>query len=121
MRVGDQDTRMLNELKTAVTAFIRNISQIDLQKVFANKIKQVQACIDARGHHFQHFCKCTATFRTYCIINTTLLALCNSDTFHPANVHIQGVRQIHFNSKVDNMCNRCKIQFSEQGVLFCEA
>jgi hypothetical protein len=23
-------------------------------KVFANKIKCVQACIDARGHHFQH-------------------------------------------------------------------
>jgi hypothetical protein len=45
---------MLNELKTAVTAYIRNISQADLQKVFANKIKQVQACIDAHGHHFQH-------------------------------------------------------------------
>jgi hypothetical protein len=44
----------LNELITAVTAFIRNISQADLQKVFANKIKQVQACVDARGHHFQH-------------------------------------------------------------------
>jgi hypothetical protein len=23
-------------------------------KVFANKINRVQACIDARGHHFQH-------------------------------------------------------------------
>jgi len=44
----------LNELKTAVTAYIRNISQADLQKVFANKIKRVQACIDPRGHHFQH-------------------------------------------------------------------
>jgi transposase len=26
----------------------------DMQKVFANKIKRVQACIDAREHHFQH-------------------------------------------------------------------
>jgi hypothetical protein len=43
-----------NVLKTAITAFIRNISQADLQKVFANKIKRVQACMDARGHHFQH-------------------------------------------------------------------
>jgi transposase len=25
-----------------------------LQKVFANKIKWVQACIDAHGHYFQH-------------------------------------------------------------------
>jgi hypothetical protein len=41
-----------NELKAAITANIRNISQADLQKVFANKIKRVQACIDARGHHF---------------------------------------------------------------------
>jgi hypothetical protein len=37
----------------ALTAYIRNISQADLQKVFANKIKRVQACLDARGHHFQ--------------------------------------------------------------------
>ena len=46
--------RTLNELKTAITAYIRNISQADLQKVFANNIKRVQACIDACGHHFQH-------------------------------------------------------------------
>jgi hypothetical protein len=30
------------------------MSQVDLQKVFMNKIERVQACIDARGHHFQH-------------------------------------------------------------------
>ena len=46
--------RTLNELKTAITAYIRNISQADLQKVFENKTEWVQACIDARGHHFQH-------------------------------------------------------------------
>jgi hypothetical protein len=45
---------MLVELKTAVIAFIRNIPGADLHKVFANKVKQVQACIDAHGHHFQH-------------------------------------------------------------------
>jgi CDP-diacylglycerol pyrophosphatase len=44
----------LNELKTAITALIRNILQADLQKVFANKIKRAQTCIDSRGHHFQH-------------------------------------------------------------------
>jgi hypothetical protein len=46
--------RTLNELKTEITAFVRIISQADLQKLFANKIKRGQACIDARGHHFQH-------------------------------------------------------------------
>jgi hypothetical protein len=44
----------LNELKAVISAFIWNISQADLQKVFANKIKRVQACVDAREHHFQH-------------------------------------------------------------------
>jgi len=31
--------RTLDELKPAVTVYIRNISQAELQKVFANKIK----------------------------------------------------------------------------------
>jgi hypothetical protein len=31
--------RTLNELKTAIAAYIRNISQGDLQKVFGSKIK----------------------------------------------------------------------------------
>jgi hypothetical protein len=44
----------LSELKTAITAYIRNISQADLWKGFASKIKRVQARTDARGHHFQH-------------------------------------------------------------------
>jgi hypothetical protein len=46
--------RRLIEQFREVTACIRNISQADLQKAFANKIKRVQACIDALGHHFQH-------------------------------------------------------------------
>jgi len=47
--------RTLNESKTAITAYIRNISQADLQEVFANKIKRVEASIDARGRHFQTY------------------------------------------------------------------
>ena len=54
--------RTLNELKTAITAYIRKISQADLQKVFANKIKRVQACIDARGHHFQQLLQVQSDF-----------------------------------------------------------
>jgi hypothetical protein len=34
----------------------------DLQKVFVNKIKRVQACIDACGHHFQHLLKVHSDF-----------------------------------------------------------
>jgi hypothetical protein len=46
--------RTLNELQTAVTVYIRNISQADLQKVLVNQIKWVQVCMDACGHHFQY-------------------------------------------------------------------
>jgi hypothetical protein len=44
---------MLNELKIAITAYVRNISQVDLQKVFGNKLKRVQTYIDVLGNHFQ--------------------------------------------------------------------
>jgi hypothetical protein len=32
----------------------RYFPNVDLQQVLANKIKRVQTCIDARGHHFQN-------------------------------------------------------------------
>jgi hypothetical protein len=38
----------------------------------------VQTFIDARGHHVQHLYKCTAIFRTHCIINFTISIIsCN--------------------------------------------
>jgi hypothetical protein len=54
--------RAVSGLETAITACIRNISQADLQKVFGNKFKRVQACIDARGHHFQQFLEVHSEF-----------------------------------------------------------
>ena len=51
LNVQFQGQRVI-ELKTAIPAYTRNISQADLQKVFENKTKRVQACIDARAHHF---------------------------------------------------------------------
>jgi len=55
----------LNELKTAITVYVRNIAQAELQAVFANKIKQVQACIDAHGHHFQHLLQVHSDFSNF--------------------------------------------------------
>ena len=37
------------------------------------------------------------------IINTTLLTLYNSDVFQPSKSYRQGVRQVHFSSKVNKM------------------
>jgi hypothetical protein len=34
----------------------------DLQKVIANKIKRVQACIDTSGHHFRHLLEVHSDF-----------------------------------------------------------
>ena len=42
--------------------YIRNITQADLQKVYANKIERFQACIDARGNHFQHLLEVHSDF-----------------------------------------------------------
>jgi hypothetical protein len=90
--------RMLNELKIAITAHIRNISQADLQKVFANKIKWDQACVDAHGHH-NTFCKCTATFQTPC----TLLSVAPSRYFNIA---------VPFNNTFALFCTICYSLFT---------
>jgi hypothetical protein len=42
------------ELKEAITNFTRNIPSIELSRVFANKIRRVVACLQARGSRFQH-------------------------------------------------------------------
>ena len=46
--------RTLDDLQAAITAFIQSISSEQLIAVFKNKIRRVQACIDAKGDHFQH-------------------------------------------------------------------
>jgi hypothetical protein len=54
--------------------------------------------------------------------DTTLLALCYSNVLQPPppqKDRFQGVRLKHFCTMVSNICNRCKIQFTEQHVL-CE-
>jgi hypothetical protein len=71
--------RTLNELKTAITAYIRNISQADLQTVFTNKIKRVQTCFDARGHHIQQLLQVHSEFPK---------ALYNANSVY---VYLQGV------------------------------
>jgi hypothetical protein len=42
------------EVKAAITACIGCITSEELEEVFGNKIKRVQACLIARGGHFEH-------------------------------------------------------------------
>jgi hypothetical protein len=88
--------RILNELKTAITAFIRNISQADLQKVFPNEIKRVQVCIDARVHQFQHLSYVYSDFPK---------ALCIDITWEEFLPHLQGIKD-----------NRAKSDIGIQGM-----
>jgi len=50
------------------------------------------------------------------IIHTTLSALCHSNMFQPSKAHSLGVWLIHFYSKINKICTRCTIQFSEQTI-----
>jgi hypothetical protein len=50
----------------------------DLQNVIANTIKKVQACIDARGHHFQHFLR---------LSERTVYSKCNNSLYILRSAH----------------------------------
>ena len=43
------------------------------------------------------------------IIHIPLFALCYCDMFRPSKGQLQGVRLLHFHSKINQMCARCTI------------
>jgi hypothetical protein len=53
------------------------------------------------------------------VTNTTLFAMLYSDVYQPSNCHPQGVRQIHFNSKINKVghvaaakcCSLCSLNW----------
>jgi hypothetical protein len=66
----------LNELKSAISVYIRNISQTDLQKVFVSKIKQVQACVDTRGRCMGPYYRYTPSNGfTSCFVRTVTISI----------------------------------------------
>jgi hypothetical protein len=46
--------RTHNELKPAITVYMRNISEAEIQEMFVSKTERVQAWMDGGGHHFQN-------------------------------------------------------------------
>jgi hypothetical protein len=54
--VYKDNPHILLELKEAISNFIRNIPPIDLSRVFANKIRRVDACLQVREGHSSIFC-----------------------------------------------------------------
>ena len=45
-------------------------------------------------------------------INITLLALCHADMFQPTDSHLRGLRELHFNSKINEISYLPDVQFS---------
>jgi hypothetical protein len=60
--------RTLNELKTAIFAYIRNISQADLQKLFAIKLNEFRTVRTLVNITSSTFYKCAVTLRTHCTL-----------------------------------------------------
>ena len=46
--------KTLDELKTAITHYVKLVTRETLVKVFYNKLKRVNLCIQENGKHFQH-------------------------------------------------------------------
>jgi hypothetical protein len=91
---------VLNELKTTITVFIRNISQADLQKVFANKLKRVQTCTEARGYHYQQLCTSAQrlsgrTVQVMFVMKTNLMQYLSLIYFLKQPLHVSGLLIAH--------------------------
>ncbi|PSN38134.1 hypothetical protein C0J52_08221, partial [Blattella germanica] len=46
--------KSIDELKGEITNYVNSINQETLQKVFQNKCKRVELCLQQQGQHFQH-------------------------------------------------------------------
>ena len=46
--------KTIDELKGEITNYVHSITWETLHKVFENKRKRVELCLQEQGHHFQH-------------------------------------------------------------------
>ena len=65
--------RTLGDLQAVITAFIQSISSEQLIAVFRNKIRRVQACIDAKGVTFNIIYNCHSYLPPVFYIETCML------------------------------------------------
>jgi hypothetical protein len=45
----------IDELKMAITEFIRNVYRALLNKAFENTVRRVIKCLETGGRHFEHY------------------------------------------------------------------
>jgi len=45
----------IDELKMAITEYIRNVDRAILNTVFENTVRRVNKCLETGGRHFKHY------------------------------------------------------------------
>jgi len=45
----------IDELKMAITEYIRNVDRAILNTVFENTVRHVNKCLETGGGHFEHY------------------------------------------------------------------
>jgi len=53
--VYSKNPHTINELKMAITEYIRNVDRAKLTTVFENRVRRVNKCLGAGGGQFEHY------------------------------------------------------------------
>jgi hypothetical protein len=51
----DYNPHTTDELKMAITKYIRNVDRAILNMVFENTVRRVNKCLETGGEHFKHY------------------------------------------------------------------
>jgi len=51
----DYNPHTIEELKMAITEYIRNVDRAMLNTVFENTVRCVNVCLETGGGHFEHY------------------------------------------------------------------
>jgi hypothetical protein len=55
MHMYSNNPHTVDELKLAITEYIRNVDRAVLNTVFENAVRRVNKCLGTGGGHFEHY------------------------------------------------------------------
>jgi hypothetical protein len=53
--VSSKNPHIIDELKMAITEYIRNVDRAILNMIFEKKVRRVNICLEIGGGHFEHY------------------------------------------------------------------
>ena len=53
--VYSKNPHTMDDLKMAITEYIRNVDRTILNRVFKNTVRRVNKCLETGGGHFEHY------------------------------------------------------------------